>query len=222
MLASFFLFARPCLAVMAILKQGFMNMANRELSPTMRFLAGIIRAPFVTGAIAPSSRLLARRMVLTSRVDQASAILELGPGTGVVTREILAFKRADATVLAIERSRDFADELARQYPDVHVVKDCASQLRHHSKQLGWDGADSIVSALPWTNLPEPLQENILREAAAFLRDDGVFVTISCFGLHLAPTGRRFRRLLESLFSSVERRDLILRNIPPAFIYRCSK
>jgi len=37
-----------------------------------------------------------------------------------------------------------------------------------------------------------------------------------------PPGRRFRRLLESLFSSAERSDFILRNVPPAFIYRCSK
>ncbi len=191
-------------------------------SPTMQFLAEIVRSPFATGAIAPSSKRLARRIIRASRVDLASAILELGPGTGALTREILDSKRADATLLAIERSRDLAGELARQYPEVHVVEDCASRLRHHSKQLGMDGADSIVSALPWTNLPDNLQESILREVRAFLRDDGVFVTISCAGLHLMPPGRRFRRLLESLFSSVERSDLTLLNVPPAFIYRCSK
>lgn len=191
-------------------------------SPTMQFLAGIVRSPFATGAIAPSTKQLARRMVRASRVDQAGAILELGPGTGVVTREILDFKQKGATVVAIERSRVFADDLARQYPEIHVVEDCASRLRHHSLQLGLDGVDCIVSALPWTNLPDDLQQRILREAYAFLRDDGVFVTIMCAGLHLMPPGRRFRRLLESLFSSVERSDFILRNVPPAFIYRCSK
>ncbi len=191
-------------------------------SATLKFLAGILQSPFATGAIAPSSRRLARRIVRASKVDQASAILELGPGTGALTREIMHFKRVDATVLAIERRPDFADQLARQFPDVHVVKDCASRLRHHCQQRGLEGADSIVSALPWSNLPIDLQERILREVSEFLREDGVFVTISCFGLHLMPRGRRFRRLLESLFSSVERSDFILRNVPPAFIYRCSK
>ncbi len=161
-------------------------------------------------------------MVHASRVNTARAILELGPGTGVVTREILESKQENATVLAIERSQDFANELARQYPQVHVVAGCASRLRHHSRQQGWDGADCIVSALPWTNFADELQERILREVSTFLRDDGVFVTISCAGLHLLPQGRRFRRLLASLFSTVERSDIILRNIPPAFIYRCSK
>ncbi|MEX1118673.1 MAG: rRNA adenine N-6-methyltransferase family protein [Terrimicrobiaceae bacterium] len=196
------------------------RMARHSL--TLKFLSGIIHAPLVTGAIAPSSRRLARRMVRASGVEQANAILELGPGTGVITREILDSKRAGATVLAIERRRDFAHALARQYPAVYVVEDCASRLRHHSQRLGLDGADSIVSALPWTNFPPDLQANILGEACAFLREGGVFVTILCAGLHLMPPGRRFRRLLESLFPSVERSDFILRNVPPAFIYRCSK
>lgn len=189
---------------------------------TIQFMAGVLRSPFVTGAIAPSSRRLARYIIQVSGAAQAQTILELGAGTGVITREILEAKREDATVIAIERSSEFVIELTRQHPDLKIIEGCASQLQIYAENHGVTKADCIVSGLPWTNLPETLQLQILQDAQQLLCENGIFVTIACFGPHLLPSGRKFRQLLESVFSSVQRSNIIVRNVPPAFIYRCSK
>lgn len=198
------------------------NVVPAGRKSTIQFMAGVIRAPFETGAIAPSSKRLARYIIQVSGANRAQTILELGAGTGVITREILEAKRDDATVLAIERSSEFVTELARQHPDLKIVEGCASRLRSHAQNHGVSEADCIVSGLPWTTLPEALQLQILQEAYHLLRENGVFVTIACFGPHLLPSGRKFRQLLEIVFPSVQRSNIVVRNVPPAFIYRCSK
>lgn len=191
-------------------------------SATFRFLERVFSAPRATGAIAPSSKHLAKRLVEASRISSATEIVELGPGTGVVTQEILRSMRPDARVLAIEHSRDFVSDLSCRYPGASVVHGCASELRRLSENHGFTAVDSIVSGLPWTIFPGEMQDAILRDARDFLRPSGVFVTIACFGPHLLPGGREFRQRLETTFSRVIRDSVVFRNVPPAFVYACSR
>jgi phospholipid N-methyltransferase len=191
-------------------------------SATLRFLESVLRDPRATGAIAPSSKRLARKLVEASRVSEARDILELGPGTGVVTREILETMKPDARILAIEHSREFVSDLSSRYPDASVVHGCASELKKHSQKHGFTAADSIISGLPWTIFPTAMQAAILRDSRDLLRPGGVFVTIACFGPHLLPSGKAFRQILDATFSQVVRGSVLLRNVPPAFVYACSR
>ena len=54
------------------------------------FLKQILRNPFGIGAVVPSSQRLARLMVERIDPQTSDVIVELGPGTGVFTRELLA------------------------------------------------------------------------------------------------------------------------------------
>ncbi len=202
-------------------KTNGVNGNGRHPSPTLRFMAGVIRKPFSTGAIAPTSHRAARRIIAMAGVDKARNIIELGAGTGVLTREILARKTSDARVMTVERSTEFAEMLTDLDPGLFVVNDCATRLREHARSRGIERADCIVSALPWSLIPPADQESILREAAHMLEEGGTFITLMYYGPHWFPGGRRFRRLLESVFPSVRSNPLMLRNIPPAFVYQCS-
>ncbi len=188
----------------------------------MRFLKEIIRAPHITGAIAPSSPWLAKVVVEKANIAQASRILELGPGTGVMTRRILEKKSPTARFVAIERNPNFVTELKSLFPDLDVIDGCASELPAHAEAHGVQDADSIVSGLPWAIFDPALQRSILSAIHSVLSADGVFATFAYFGPHWLPAGQGFRNLLRSQFTNVRTSEVVLANVPPAFVYYCRK
>nr|HMQ74313.1 methyltransferase [Rubrivivax sp.] len=84
----------------------------------MQLLSHLIRAPALTGAVAPSSQFLARAMADAAR--GAGHIVELGAGTGAVTRA-LARQHPDATLTLVELQPALARRLARSFPQARVV-----------------------------------------------------------------------------------------------------
>lgn len=188
----------------------------------MSFLKEFIRAPHVTGAIAPSSRHLAHVIVEKASIERAQKIVELGPGTGVFTEKIVAAKNPQARFLALEFNPNFAARLQNRFPDVSIVNGCASRLGEHASQHDCQAACSIVSGLPWAIFDEEMQRTILREIHGVLGEDGIFATFAYFGPHWLPGGKSFRRLLRSQFGEVRTSQVVLRNVPPAFVYYCLK
>ena len=59
------------------------------------------------GAMSPSSRFLANKMLENINFDEAKVIVELGPGTGVFTHVLLEKMRPDATLLVFELNTEF-------------------------------------------------------------------------------------------------------------------
>jgi phosphatidylethanolamine/phosphatidyl-N-methylethanolamine N-methyltransferase len=161
------------------------------------------RAPRRTGGFAPSSRFLAKEIVEQARVQQASSIIELGPGTGVLTNEILKSKSPRAPYLAIEQSWIFCSHLRSHFPGIQIVNGCAGSLYLHAHQQGVDQVGCIVSSLPWTILDEELQASILSQVYNLLQCGGYFATCVCFGPHLLRAGRSFHRKLSETFGGGE-------------------
>jgi len=61
-----------------------------ELADNLRFLRALIARPKNIGAIFPSSPALAKAIARQIDPRMPGPVLELGPGTGVVTKAILA------------------------------------------------------------------------------------------------------------------------------------
>ncbi len=186
------------------------------------FLREFIRKPIATGAIAPSSPELARLMTEEASLDGASVIVEFGPGTGPITRELIAQKPDDSKLIAIERNEEFVSLLKEQHPELDVAHDCVQKLGSILEARGEKTADRIVSGLPWAAFDEKLQRDILKAAHDSLSDDGLFVTFAYLQGFALPPAWRFRSLLRGLFSEVKQSDVVWRNVPPAFVYRCRK
>lgn len=72
------------------------------------FLTAFLRAPFSTGAIAPSSCALAPQMIAGVDLARARTVVEVGPGTGAFTGAILQACGEDTLVMAVELNGDFA------------------------------------------------------------------------------------------------------------------
>ncbi|MGZ5939428.1 MAG: class I SAM-dependent methyltransferase, partial [Rhizomicrobium sp.] len=82
-------------------------MNDKPFEEELQFLRGLIASPRGVGAIAPSSPALAR--AVAAQVDPAKPgpILELGPGTGAITKELLGRGVAPERLTLIEYDPDF-------------------------------------------------------------------------------------------------------------------
>jgi phosphatidylethanolamine/phosphatidyl-N-methylethanolamine N-methyltransferase len=179
----------------------------------LRFFKGWIDKPKAVGSIVPTSSVTARRMA--SVVDPGSGlpVLEVGPGTGVITRAILARGIKPENLYAVEYSEDFVRHLEDHYPGVNVIQGDAFDL---DKTLGDKRGlrfDSVISGVPLLNFP-------VAQRIAYLEDL----------LNRIPVGRPVVQLTYGPLSpipagrgnyTVKHFDFVIRNIPPTqlWIYR---
>ncbi len=174
-----------------------------------------------TGAVAPSSERLAKRMMVAGRVARAQNVLELGPGTGAFTREIQRTLPQGANYLGLDMNPAFIASLKSQFPAMRFEQ-AAAQHFDYAAHLQDGGFDAIVSGLPWAALPESVQTALLEQIFTVLKPGGVFATFVYKGIHWLPRGQKFRRLLTARSGKLEITPTVWRNLPPAFVYVASK
>ena len=155
-------------------------------------------------------------------VDSASSIVEYGPGTGVFTREILARKRPEARFCAFEVNAELARRFRRCFPRVAMFEDSAAKAPALLPKVGIGPVDCVVCGLPWAAFDDGLQDALLGATMSILRPGGKFATFAYLQGLLLRAGRRFRRKLRERFAHVEQSPVVWRNLPPAFVYRCTK
>jgi phospholipid N-methyltransferase len=165
------------------------------------------------GAILPSSRFLARKIIEGVDFASAQTIVQFGPGTGSFTKEIVDKKRPTTTLLLIEKNTAFYNELKKQYDGkegVIIVNDSAENLGALLRQYNLpDQVDYIISGLPFASLPRATSIKILKAARNHTKK-GSFITFQYSLLKLS--------FFEDYFSHITiGREL--RNIPPAYVLR---
>lgn len=181
-----------------------------------------LRNPVQVGALCPSSRGLCRMMVSHVGMESAGVIVELGPGTGVITREIVQTMPENARFIAIELDETLCGLLRQQFPEITVCNDSAAGIGDILKRYSLPNPNVVISGLPWANFTPRLQRNILCSVAEHIAPGGYFATFAYLQGLMFPTGQRFRKLLGEVFSEVETSPVIWKNLPPAFVYRCRK
>ncbi len=175
------------------------------------FLKGLIASPKGVGAVTPSSPALAR--AIAAELDPAAAgkVLELGPGTGVVTEALIARGFAPERIIAVEYDADFARLVKERCPGVTVIVGDAFGL---AKTLGPQDApfSGIVSGVPLLNHPMAARRALVDGGLARVREGGVLVQFSYGLTPPVPATDSF---------NVERAAVIWRNLPPArvWVYR---
>lgn len=174
-----------------------------------------------TGAIAPSSPELADLIVATAGVAKARTILELGTGTGAFTQRIAEVMGKEARYLGIDLNEGFVERLRARFDRMNFESVAAQECDFAAFLGEGNRFDCIVSGLPWAAFPQGLQESILDQVLPWLEPGGKFVTFAYAGLHLLPSGRRFRTLLKGRCVELETTKTVLSNLPPAFVYSAS-
>lgn len=175
------------------------------------FLAGLLRDPIHTGAVAPSGRPLANAMA--AEVDPAAAgiVVELGGGTGSITKALLARGIAPHRLVSVEYNPMFAARLRERFPRITVLEGDAAELGKLLDANGYGAVSAVVSGLPLLNMKPPVRQEIVRQSLNRLMGRGPLVQFT-YGL-----GSPFGPLDEGVDARPVRR--IWRNLPPARVWR---
>lgn len=195
---------------------------RESLTNTAKFLREYARDPAITGAVAPSSRHLARAMVDWIDWSRTERVMEWGPGTGSFTELILESKPATCRYLALEVNSQMCDELRRRFPEIELCQESVIDVAHVCERECFEEVDCLVSGLPWAAFEPAMQDDFLEAMMCVLRRGGQFTTFAYVHGRALPAGQRFRRKLRRYFSSVSTSAVVWRNLPPAFIYRCRR
>ena len=186
----------------------------------LQFFGAFLRQPGHVGAVLPSSPSLARALVAGCDLQRARLVVELGPGTGVVTKSILNRLGHGTRFFALELDEKSVRNLRRRFPGVAVYHDSAEHIRRYLKRHGQARTDCIISGLPWAAMSLRLQHRIMKQVHAALTPQGVFTTFAYIHASWMPKAQHFRRWLCRHFDHVETSRIVWRNFPPAFVYRC--
>jgi phosphatidylethanolamine/phosphatidyl-N-methylethanolamine N-methyltransferase len=182
---------------------------NREADMAV-FLGSWLKAPHRIGALAPSSRFLARAMAIQVDIRRPEFVIELGGGTGSVTKALLDAGVPPSRLIVVERDERLYKLLRRRFPQLRVVQGDATELVALLKPLGIKAASAVVSSLPLVSMSKRMREQIIDQA-----------------FHLLGEAGRFVQYTYSLSSPVAVRDLGLRgrvaarvwlNFPPASVW----
>ncbi len=186
------------------------------------FLKEFVKNPRTVGAVGPSSSHLAEAMVDRIPWADVRTAVEVGPGTGAVTRAIRERVRDDASFCVVEINPNHCERLRARFPDLTIHEGSATDLPSLCQDKQVDGADVVISGLPWAAFPSELQDELLDALVKTLRAGGRFATFAYMHGLPTPAGKRFRGELERRFSVVDTSEAIWRNLPPALVYRCVK
>lgn len=180
------------------------------------FLKQYITKPRTVGAVLPSSKYLAGKMIESVDFNHSSCIVEYGPGTGVFTERILKKREKNTIVLIFETNAGFYKLIKEKYqdrPNCYVINDSAEYIGRYLKKHGFDEADYIISGLPFASLPNNISSNILTQTKKYLKKHGKFITFQYTLLK--------KNFIKKYFNEIQiKREL--RNIPPAYVLCCNK
>ena len=182
------------------------------LADNLRFLRALMARPKSIGAIVPSSRALARAIAREVDPGRSGPVLELGPGTGVITDALLARGVAAERLTLVEYDSDMAASLSRRLAGVTVIQGDAFDLGQTLGAQAEQNFSAIVSGLPLLNFPFSRRHGFMDGVCRRLAPGAPFVQFS-YGVNApvsAPAG-----------FSVRRAALVWGNLPPArvWVYR---
>ena len=191
------------------------------INKSIFFLAQLKKDFVHTGAVSPSSKSLAKNIVSIANLPERHCIVELGTGTGVFTEEILK-NIYSSKFFSLELNNSFVNETKKRCPVAKVYHDDAKNLKKYLKKNNEETCDCVISGLPWTNFDEQIQNELLDTIYDNLGENGIFITFTYFYTPLFPQGKNFKNKLNNKFKTVIQTKTIWNNLPPAFLYYCTK
>jgi len=166
------------------------------------------------GSAAPSSRHLGALLARHAAVDDTSPIVELGGGTGALTRALIKAGIDPSRIYVIELDPSFVSYLKATVPGVNVIQGNATELDKilPSKIIG--KVRRIVSGLPMINIPKPIQRQILKSSFEIMAPDGAYLQYT-----YSPRSS----INDKIHHLIKKRlGTIFLNFPPATVWQYTK
>ena len=186
------------------------------MNENIQFLQAFLKNPGKVGSITPSSPELAQRMIAGIRPHEDNIVLELGVGTGAITKFLEEIVPDDRSYLGIELDRDLVRSLKRNYPGMPMVRGNAADAFDIHKRSGLGKVGTIICCLPFVSLPNEVGEAILLEADKFMQQGCTFRTFQYAHGYYFPSAIKLREFMRDRYGKSKRSPLIVKNVPPAY------
>jgi phosphatidylethanolamine/phosphatidyl-N-methylethanolamine N-methyltransferase len=181
-----------------------------------KFLQSFVKNPLTVGAISPSSADLALKMIKDVHADKNNVAVEIGCGTGAITKYLETLIPDRESYIGIEIDKDFVTNLEKDFPDLRFVCDDACKTESILKNNSVGKVSYIISGLPFVVLPKEMSNGILIEIDKLMKHGCLFRTFQyAHGYHLPPAVK-FREELNKKYGECKRSSLVMKNIPPAY------
>lgn len=186
------------------------------MNENIEFLQAFLKNPAKVGAIAPSSPELAQKMIEDIAPDENNIILELGVGTGAITKFAQEIVPNDASYLGIELDKDLVKNLKKNYPELKIVRGnaCDAFSIHQKSCLGKVGF--IICCLPFVSIPNDVGEKILTVVDRFMENGCTFRTFQYAHGYYFPSAIKLREHMRNRYGKAQRSSMIMKNVPPAY------
>ena len=179
----------------------------------IRFIKGMMSTPKTVGAIMPTSARMASRMASIIDTGSGLPVLELGPGTGVITKAILDKGVRPENLVSVEYSSEFVRHLRGKYPGVNFINGDAFSLAETLESYRGQKFDCVISGVPLLNFPVARRVAYLESLLKRIPRGRPVVQLTYGPKSPVPPGHGDY--------TVEHFDFVIRNIPPTqlWIYR---
>lgn len=161
----------------------------------------------------PSGRLLARTMASYVDNNSTGPVIELGPGTGAITKALVDRGIDEKRLVLVEYNPSFCALLRDRFPQATVVQGDAYALEKSVREVLTEPASAVVSGLPLVTKPMLMRLKLIRDAFAVLGPHAPFIQ---FTYSVAPP---IPKSLPGV--ATEASERIWMNLPPArvWVYR---
>ena len=184
--------------------------ADRPVANPWMFFRRWLANPLQMGSVVPSSAALCRRIVRTTRCAPDEIVLELGAGTGVISRALLASGLPPERLFVVEIVPDMAAHLRRVLPGVNVIEGDARQLSSLLPDKWHGRVGTVVCGIPLVLLPIAEQRRFIDAIEAVAPGRGFLHYSYCA---TSPLPWRKHRL------AARREAWTPLNFPPASVWR---
>jgi phosphatidylethanolamine/phosphatidyl-N-methylethanolamine N-methyltransferase len=175
------------------------------------FFRAWLRAPLRIASLVPSSPAMGRTFARMTDLEREGDILELGSGTGAISRSLLDAGIPSHRLIMVEREPDLADYLRRQFPQVRVLHGDATDVGAMLGTLGVRRLSTVVSSLPIVWFSLQAQADVIHPCLDLLGPGGAFLQMT--NQPASPVA------LKKLGVRGARAAAIWQNFPPSFIWR---
>ena len=189
-----------------------------RIADQLFFLWHSLRHPKITGSQLPSGYYLSKAMIDGVNPQTAGGIIELGPGTGPVTRQLIAAGFPEDRICSIELSEEFVDKLQEKYPRMKIIKGSAFDVEEWQSQIPFKEVQAVISSLPLMLFP-PEQNFALIESVLFSKklNANKMIQFSYFGRNPLRNQPNTADYIQ-----IEKINFIWRNLYPATVWRYSR
>ncbi len=189
------------------------NSASRshaEVKNTGLFLRRWLANPLQMGSVIPSSPALCRRIAALVDRKEDEFVLELGAGTGVISRALLAAGVPAEKLIVVEIVRDMADHLRSALPGVNVIQGDAFELSRALPERMHGKIGTAICGIPLVMLPLKQQQRFVDAVESVAPGKGFLLYTYCITSPL-PYGK--------LGLTAKREAWTPLNFPPASVWR---